>query len=359
MKCHHILPIILFLCFIINAQAQGFFEGFENGPSSGDYTSDYTEITSGTIVGGTYAITGNARNVHPAGNGSPNSGDFFMAVNGAHTVGEIVWENTVTVTPHIDYEFSAQVKKIIGGANGLLSFRINGVQLGNNVSANSWTWNEYSEIWNSGSSTAATLSIVSLSNARGGNDFGLDDIALTVNSSLPIELYLFELSQEGKQVVLDWVTVSELNNDYFSVERSQNMLDWELIGQLEGAGTSNHEKSYRYIDESPYNGHSYYRIAQTDFDGKRSYSPIRATSLSTIRSNNSGVTIYPIPAKEQITIEGIKEDVHILNLIGEDISSQLEISFLGERAVKANISLLKPGIYLVKSRNTIHRFVKQ
>jgi hypothetical protein len=86
--------------------------------------------------------------------------------------------------------------------------------------------------------------------------------------TLPIELVSFEAKPTIYNTVdLTWVTASELNNDFFTIERSIDGLNWEIVDTLSGAGTTNQENNYKLTDKRPHFGLSYYRLKQTDFDG--------------------------------------------------------------------------------------------
>jgi hypothetical protein len=87
-------------------------------------------------------------------------------------------------------------------------------------------------------------------------------------TSLPIDLQFFNASANGKEVLVNWTSASELNNNYYSVERSRNNLDFEEAGTVQGAGNSNSVNFYSYTDRHPYlSGISYYRLKQVDIDG--------------------------------------------------------------------------------------------
>ena len=75
-------------------------------------------------------------------------------------------------------------------------------------------------------------------------------------------------------VILNWTTASELNNDYFTIERSKDAVEFQPIKFVEGAGNSNSILNYEIIDVNPFLGTSYYRLKQTDFNGKYSFSNI-------------------------------------------------------------------------------------
>jgi hypothetical protein len=89
---------------------------------------------------------------------------------------------------------------------------------------------------------------------------------------LPIELLSFTAAFQNNQILLQWSTGSEINNDYFSLERSINTFDSEVIGYVNGAGNSSQTLHYQFIDQNPLSGITYYRLKQTDFDGSYEYS---------------------------------------------------------------------------------------
>lgn len=95
-------------------------------------------------------------------------------------------------------------------------------------------------------------------------------------NALPIELSEFTARNMESGIQLDWITLSETNNEFFTVERSRNGIDFIPIGKIDGAGNSFLEEHYSWFDHSPNPGLNYYRIKQTDFDGKSSHSPMRA-----------------------------------------------------------------------------------
>jgi hypothetical protein len=97
-------------------------------------------------------------------------------------------------------------------------------------------------------------------------------------------------------VKLDWATASELHNDYFTVERSMDGLNWENIIQIAGAGTSTNRNDYSEVDTRPIEGLSYYRLKQTDFDGQFTYS--HAVSVQYEARNNEIVKIVNLLGQE-------------------------------------------------------------
>ena len=99
----------------------------------------------------------------------------------------------------------------------------------------------------------------------------------TLSCVLPIELLSFTLyKNNNNDILLKWTTASEINNDYFTIEKSNTDIDFEILTNVRGAGNSSQLLNYSYIDYNPYNGINYYRLKQTDYDGQYSYSEIIA-----------------------------------------------------------------------------------
>jgi len=93
---------------------------------------------------------------------------------------------------------------------------------------------------------------------------------------LPIELIDFNVNLQGDKVNLIWHTASEIENNYFVLEKSRNGFDFESFFTLKGAGDSKSYNSYSAIDESPFQEITYYRLKQIDLNGDFSYSQIIA-----------------------------------------------------------------------------------
>ena len=118
------------------------------------------------------------------------------------------------------------------------------------------------------------------------------------STGLPIELLSFEANCNKEATTLNWKTSSEINNDYFVIEKSIDGESFFSIGNVIGAGNSNSIIDYSFTDDDISNQTSYYRLKQIDFNGEYSYSNTIATSCS---SNNFNV--YPNPASDIINID--------------------------------------------------------
>ena len=124
------------------------------------------------------------------------------------------------------------------------------------------------------------------------------------SNSLPIELLSFTASCYLNSVDVQFSVLSQLNNDYFIIERSADAMNWELVGQLEGVegGHSNTELDYTFVDDSPLPNLSYYRLKQVDYDGKsKVFLPVSSSCDS--YSEGIAVHVFPNPAYNDLKIE--------------------------------------------------------
>ncbi|MCH2228764.1 MAG: T9SS type A sorting domain-containing protein [Crocinitomicaceae bacterium] len=103
---------------------------------------------------------------------------------------------------------------------------------------------------------------------------GLDDMSAFVPSNpLPVELSSFEVQCNQDRPILTWATESELNNDYFEIEFTEDGISYESIGIVDGLGNSTVLQSYQFTVDNRYNK-GYFRLKQVDFDGAIEYSKV-------------------------------------------------------------------------------------
>ena len=120
----------------------------------------------------------------------------------------------------------------------------------------------------------------------------------TLNTPLPIELIDFKATKQGKSVLLEWETASEINNSQFEVQQSIDGINFITIDIIAGAGTSSEHLYYSTWHRNPENGINYYRLKQIDFDGEFEYSEIRSVKFTL----DNGIVIYPNPVAQNTEI---------------------------------------------------------
>jgi hypothetical protein len=152
---------------------------------------------------------------------------------------------------------------------------------------------------------------------------------------LPIELLSFTAKEVGQNVKVNWETATEINNDYFSLERSSDGQNFLQIATVDGAGNSSANLQYQYMDHQPLDGVSYYRLKQTDYDGNYSYSSLKTVSINDALDLN--VTIYPNPTSENQS--------SFVNFIGnaEELISLAIYDISGKIIYQKEIQLLASG----------------
>lgn len=173
--------------------------GYTSGDNlvvNGDFESGNTGFFSGYTYqsnvspAATYYVGTDAHNYHSNFYGvdhTTGSGNF-MIINGAGTPNTVVWSQTINVIPNTDYSFSTWVCTLSQYPEQYLAqlqFSINEVQIGEvfKSPSNTNVWDNFYEIWNSGSATQATITILNQNTQQVGNDFGLDDITFNNLSS--------------------------------------------------------------------------------------------------------------------------------------------------------------------------------
>jgi len=149
-------------------------------------------------------------------------------------------------------------------------------------------------------------------------------ILTSLSSPLPIELIRFDGTVNSDAVLLNWVTASEVNNNFYTVERSSDAIDFNEIGIVKANNTM-YKSTYNLWDNSPIKGINYYRLKQTDFDGSFTYSQIVGVEFN----NDIRVVLHPNPIKknETLIISFDKEYNSIINLeIVDAIGKKIYIS---------------------------------
>ncbi|TAH40753.1 MAG: T9SS type A sorting domain-containing protein [Bacteroidetes bacterium] len=177
----------------------------------------------------------------------------------------------------------------------------------------------------------------------------------TTPTPLPVKLSSFSGQVVNNTVKLKWVTSSELNNDYFSIEQSRDGAEFSEIAKVQGAGNSTIEINYSYNDDKPLNGSSYYRLSQTDYDGKRETFNTIMLKLDKTGSVEpfSIVSASPVPFKDKLhiefqTIESRSVELWLLSAEGKVIRRARMNASSGNNSFDwKDLSDLKPGTYLV------------
>ncbi|MCB9173632.1 MAG: T9SS type A sorting domain-containing protein [Flavobacteriales bacterium] len=170
---------------------------------------------------------------------------------------------------------------------------------------------------------------------------------------LPIKLLDFSAEYLDKKVQLDWITETEINNDFFTVERSIDGVIFETVSIIKGAGNSNNRLTYSSKDLKPKKGTSYYRLKQTDYDGKYSYSSIESVI---IKDRFEGFSVFPNPVTGNgyLAFNSSVEDtktIVIYDISGRLVYEQLFNIQKGNNKLTLETQNLTQGMYFIKMIN--------
>ena len=175
--------------------------------------------------------------------------------------------------------------------------------------------------------------------------------------ALPVELTDFTAHCSDNGVTLNWSTSSEINNDYFVIERSDDMKNFEYVTEISGQGNSNKTQNYEYEDFTYDGKKAYYRLLQVDFDGTAKYHPSIVVNCN--NEKEQFIKAYQI-AEHKITVETkISEGNYILALTDNTgrliINKKVSITEENQSFDIQNRSLIK-GLYFVSLSDGINKY---
>lgn len=343
---------------------------------SGNITYD----NSGTFtVDGTFNYTGSGNFTNNAG-GVVNAGTFASSGNGTFTNNGRInvtndWTSNATIINNNGYI-------IIGGAysgNTNMTwgpssyFRANTWNSNGNITGpasscagldvtTSWS---YSGTVGAGNSGNVYMCLRASPGSSPGGGLNSTHLACSGCTTLPIELLMLTAETVNGVNYLHWITATETNNAYFTIERSKDGVSFEPIGKISGAGNSTKNLSYTFADEKPFEGQSYYRLMQTDFDGRYSVSPVVAAK----QEKNLSMNLFPNPNNGTFTIDvrNYRPEDGVLIVMFDILGSEVYFSKVDVSSDTSSSNYLTinnnitPGIYYVvaSSNNNIvkHKLV--
>lgn len=273
------------------------------------FTSDYT-YQSNVSPSATYYIGANAHDYHPnfygydhtTGNGN------FMIINGAENLNNVVWSQTVNVIPNTDYAFSTWVCTLSPYSEQYitrLQFCINGEQIGDVFRAplNINVWENFYQIWNSGNSMQATITILNQNTLAVGNDFGLDDISFNnleeCVSTAQLTVYVGEVIVVGD--IQPPLAICEGGSFALTVPQVSGATGWTGVWQIAPSENGPFTTLNNNSIPSSYNGY-YLRYAVT-YNGNVYYSNVVQVIVTAI-------PVATINADEESICEGESVNLH-------------------------------------------------
>ncbi len=182
---------------------------------------------------------------------------------------------------------------------------------------------------------------------------------------LPINLKSFKAYAVDGRVKLVWTTSTELNNDYFTIENSKSGEFFQAVTKVQGTGTSNEEHTYIAWDNAPYNGLSYYRLRQTDFDGiSKTFKPVSVEV--DLGSQSAQLILSPNPVQEKDFTASLRSfseqadvEISIHDMSGYELARKKIVT---DEAGYAEINFENEypnGLYLVKAKSGVRSITQK
>lgn len=182
-------------------------------------------------------------------------------------------------------------------------------------------------------------------------EIGIDNVLGDVTNTqllLPVDLVSFKAKKQDDFSALAWTTASEINNDYFDVERSADARNFVAIGKVQGHGTTNDVQDYDFLDRNPLSGKNYYRLKQVDYNGAFEYSNVELVDFS---EGRDGIEVFPNPALDYITIavDQKYDNIKVLNNLGQIVET-ITSTGMESNNLRVNVADYTPGIYFLEAK---------
>ena len=173
-----------------------------------------------------------------------------------------------------------------------------------------------------------------------------------ITGALPVTLLDFAVTENKGKNLLQWKTATEVNSNYFTVERSSNGTDYSAIGTVQASGFSTTEANYNFTDASPLDGVNYYRLIITDKDNSSAYSKVISISVKKNQSLNI-VTAQLSSGKNNVTLTVSTAQTQKANLVlfdrqGRSVLNETILLQKGINTIDKKTPALSRGIYYIK-----------
>jgi hypothetical protein len=184
---------------------------------------------------------------------------------------------------------------------------------------------------------------------------------------LPVQMLSFEAKPDQRMVDVTWATASERNSAFFEVQRSEDAMNWERIGEVAASGNTQNTTSYAFVDENPHSGLNFYRLRQVDINGDEVYTDHVAVLF---RRTGLPIEVYPNPAKESISasftadMAGVMQ-WRVMDMSGRIVEQGTFSAQNGTNRMEVNLTRVESGSYMLELMDGagVHmgntRFMKQ
>lgn len=341
------------------------FSGDNNYTSTATYSKGNFKCQNGVFTNATNAFTQDAAGIQGGG----FLVDFTTAPTGAgctYTAGSEVWGSysPVNVLPNTNYEYTFYIANQSDTSLAQLAPTINGVALipgyAQATGTGNASWKKFTYTWNSGAATTADLGIINRSSVNVGNNFAIDEISFKLAGTirtLPVTWLQVAAKLVGKDAQITWKVSDEVNVSNYTVERSSDGLSFSAVAVVSATTTTALENQYQATDKQLQKGVTYYRIKQTDKDGKYSYSKTVLVHVT----DAGEVVVWPNPATSTLNVQNgqVIQRLQCFNSTGQLV---LDVKPSANQ-YSIPVQQWAPGVYYITvtgtSQSSQTRFIKQ
>ena len=209
-----------------------------------------------------------------------------------------------------------------------------------------------------GTSNSTTVPSFPMNGSTKGNSGAIGNsipIPYSSYSPLPVKMLSFSVERMEQEIKINWKTASEVNNSFFTVERSNDAITFSEIATINGAGNSTQVNAYEYIDKSPEEGNNFYRLKQTDYDGKTETFAIKMAVYSSKNIFSESVTVFPNSVRDHAGVRfysgnNTEAEIILIDVTGKIIFKESLTVISGNNSFEFpfDFSALNRGIYFVK-----------
>ncbi|MES2778330.1 MAG: T9SS type A sorting domain-containing protein [Bacteroidota bacterium] len=307
----------------------------------------------------------------------PNAGDTQIFIFAEDTVARVIWDVSAAapmyagirqytgVTPHgisapdyVMYSFVKMETSGLGTSSNVFKMKLNfqpewlgtitdknTLQLASYTTTGGWV------VDNLG--TTDTIANVMHSTTYFSSATSMLFTGTNKLSPLPVELVFFTAQKSGNDVGLNWTTASEVNSDYFEIEKSYDNKNFNKVDYVEALGNSNQSNSYAYTDFSAFTSDKhviYYRLKLVDKDGSFTYSNV--VVVNQLETKEQAALVYPNPFADQIFTslslsKATVVKIRIMNLTGQEVYNEEVDGDAGNKVITVNTEKLGAGIYFL------------
>lgn len=310
------------------------------------------QLSSGSVItGSTYGATRSLPGIACDGNTNSAALDVWYSF-----VADFNGTATVTLTP-VSTDYDGVIAAYSGNC-GALTY----------LNCSDTGFDGDNEVMTLSNLTAGQTYRIRVYDWNGGGQFTIR----VAGSALPVTGINLTATRNSKNIQLGWQTLTEMNNAGFDVQRSadgSSFTSFVKVASKANGGNSTSAINYTTEDVKPFTGAAYYRLKQTDKDGKVTYSnvafvkglPVSSLTLSAIYPNPTHDILKAAiqsPAAEKVTFV-------ISDMTGKVISRQVSSVTSGDNTINLNVTSLPSGNYLLKAtcsngcETAVQKFTKQ